>query len=68
LGTNEKKKHVKSYRKAWEITKTKGVTKGVGKATVLSPRLLEYYLTSYMTRAMLQVFFLYKKYKKKTKI
>jgi len=35
---------VKSYRKAWEITKTKGVTKGMGKATVLSPRLLEYYL------------------------
>jgi hypothetical protein len=41
LGTNEKKKkHVKSYRKAWEIMKTKGV----GKATVLSLCLLEYYL------------------------
>jgi hypothetical protein len=40
LGTNEKKEHVKSYRKAWEIMKTKDV----GKATVLSQRLLEYYL------------------------
>jgi hypothetical protein len=36
----KKKKHVKSYRKAWEIMKTKGVRK----ATVLFLCLLEYYL------------------------
>jgi hypothetical protein len=39
---------------------------GVGKATVLSPRLLEYCLTSYMTSTMSRVnLFLHKKYQKK---
>jgi hypothetical protein len=57
-----KKKTCEKLQKGMGNNENKRRNKKGGKATVISPCLLEYYLTSCMTRVMSQVFFLYKKY------